>query len=295
MMKETEKIEYREPRTLWTPGDPRESLVRPEREAWRDARAEEAKKGNVRSLHKLIEDLEPMVGAMARRRRGQGVPHEDLMQAGWIAFLKAVERYAPGRAHFSTYATWWIRHAMDREIADRGRAIRVPVYRRAVHNRERKARERVAQRLRRPPTDIEVAREMGVKEWEVMRIQTETAPIASIDKMMDPADPDNPRPTAAEMFYLSSQKHDHTGEPEKLVLQRVMREALADEVRRAAQPLELEDLYILYLRYWRHRTRKDIEKATGLTPSAVRHRENRAKKVLWKDKKLRNSWIDFQN
>jgi DNA-directed RNA polymerase specialized sigma subunit len=97
------------------------------------------------------------------------------------------------------------------------------------------------------------------------------------------------------MFYLSSQKHDHTGEPEKLVLQRVMREALADEVRRAAQPLELEDLYILYLRYWRHRTRKDIEKATGLTPSAVRHRENRAKKVLWKDKKLRNSWIDFQN
>lgn len=262
------------------------TLVRPEREARRDSLAVAAQQGDVRALRKLIEDLEPVVGAIARRQRGQGVDHDDLMQAGWGGVLAAVEKWKR-RGHFTAYAYDWIRGAMRRTIENQGRTIRIPSYRAQKNGIEKKTRERLQHRLGRAPTDEEVAGVLRLDPHVVRSLLAERAAIASVDKMMTPADADNPRPTAAEMRYLT----DPLGNPERYVT----KWALQDQMKKAAQAeaVDLEDLYIVYLRYWRKRTRKDVEKATGLTSSAIRHRERRVLDKLKKDGNLYDFWKFF--
>jgi RNA polymerase primary sigma factor len=89
-----------------------------------------ARSGDEAAREKLIERNLRLVVSAAKRYRGRGMPFEDLIQEGNVGLMRAVERFDPERGfRFSTYATWWIRQAIGRAVANKARMIRLPVQR----------------------------------------------------------------------------------------------------------------------------------------------------------------------
>jgi len=152
-------------------------------EAGREARAELAR-GNVspkrrEELRRIIEDgwkaREKLITAnsrlvisVAKKYVGRGVPFLDLIQEGNIGLIRATKKFDYRRGHkFSTYATWWIRQAVTRAIADQGRTIRVPVHMGDQINKLLRTQHQLTQKLGREPTVEELAEELGIPPKKV--------------------------------------------------------------------------------------------------------------------------------
>jgi RNA polymerase primary sigma factor len=128
-----------------------------------------------------------LVVSIARRYAGLGVPVLDLLQEGNQGLLRAVEKFRHARGcRFSTYATWWIRQAVNRAIACQSRTIRVPVHMHDTINRMRRAELRMAQRSGRPPSCSEVSRELGISPDQVRAIQRHSWHTLSLDHPVRP-------------------------------------------------------------------------------------------------------------
>lgn len=103
-----------------------------------------------------------LVFKVAGRFRGRGLSFRDLVQEGNLGLMRAVDLFDPERGfRFSTYAVWWIRHAIDRAIADRGRGVRVPVHLVTLHRKVERARRRMETERGRAPTVAELAQICG--------------------------------------------------------------------------------------------------------------------------------------
>ena len=216
----------------------------------------------------LITANSRLVISVAKKYMGRGVPFLDLIQEGNIGLIRAAKKFDYRRGHkFSTYATWWIRQAVTRAIADQGRTIRVPVHMGDQINRLLRTSHQLTQLLGRDPTIEELAESLSVTPKKVENmIQVARRPISL----------ETPTDEEEDSILSDFIQDEESPAPTEIVTHLLLREQLRD-VLHTLPPREVR---ILQLRYGLHDgqsyTLEEVGRKMGVTRERVRQIEAQA-------------------
>lgn len=216
----------------------------------------------------LITANSRLVISVAKKYMGRGVPFLDLIQEGNIGLIRAAKKFDYRRGHkFSTYATWWIRQAVTRAIADQGRTIRVPVHMGDQINKLLRVSHKLTQKLGRSPTTEELAEELDVPPKKVENmIQVARRPLSL----------ETPTDEEEDSCLGDFIEDERSPEPTETVTQNLLKEHLQD-VMHSLPPREVRILQLRYgLQDGKSYTLEEVGRKMGVTRERVRQIEAQA-------------------
>jgi RNA polymerase primary sigma factor len=232
-----------------------------------------AKAGDKRARQRLIEKNLRLVVSVAKKYRGYGLPFEDLIQEGNIGLMKAVEKYDPDRGfRFSTYATWWVRQAVQRAVADKGRTIRVPVHMTEKIRKMARTYNDLSAEFEREPTDEEVAERL---EWTVDEVRDVKDAMPDATSLNQPLSSDGDSSELGELVE-DERASDTPGT--------VMREMETAQLGEAIERLPERNRYVLIRRYGldgqESATLAQLSEELGVSRERIRQLQREAERML---------------
>jgi len=227
--------------------------------------------GDEAAKRRLIECNLRLVMSITRNYTKAGVPLLDLIQEGNLGLIRAVEKFDYRMGYkLSTYATWWIRQAVTRALADQGRTIRLPVHVAEQVRRLMRARRVLTQKLNRDPTVKELAKESGFPERRVEEL---------LDLVEDPVSLETPVGDG-ESLYADLIEDVHSDQPDESTAKRLRSVELADALHRLNPRMR----HVLALRFGLDgkppQTLEEVGAGLGITRERVRQLESRALREL---------------
>jgi RNA polymerase primary sigma factor len=229
--------------------------------------------GEEEARDELIEKNLRLVVSIAKKYRGMGLPFGDLIQEGNIGLMKAAEKYDPERGwRFATYATWWIRQAVQRAVADKGRTIRVPVHMGEKMRKMARVYNELSTELSRDPTDEEVAERLG---WDVDRVRDVKSAIPDATSLNRPLTSDEDSSELGDFIE---------DERESGVASEVVRELETRRLMESVERLPERQRRVLVRRYGldgeEPATLADLSEELGVSRERIRQLQREAEGVL---------------
>jgi RNA polymerase primary sigma factor len=272
-------------------------------------RDEHALKSNEFEIYLLAEEAKNhltranlrLVVAVAKKYMGRGIQFQDLVQEGNVGLLRAVEKFDHVKGFkFSTYATWWIRQAVSRAIADQARTIRIPVHMVDTINRVNRSQRDLTQRLAREPSDEELAQDVGYLSAEELdeiqhfletaepidpllyrKWRQATSKIRNIRRISQPTTSlDQPLNADQSTQWVDVLPDETIPEPEDIASSQLLRE----QVRNALEFLSDRERQVLEMRFGlqdgKDHTLEEVGKEFGVTRERIRQIEAKALRKL---------------